>query len=152
MKKKPLLLGAIVLVVVLGGAFVYYAVSPLFITLSTNEALPDAPKETMEVSERVSIVDTPAHPAEGFVRVVRTEEGSYIRYEDLKTINGPDIFVYLAKDLDAKEFVSLGRVKSTEGNSNYPIPEGVNVEEYRYVLIWCKAFSVLFNSADISAL
>jgi hypothetical protein len=40
-------------------------------------------------------------------------------------------------------------VKATEGNINYEIPEGVDPREYPYVLTWCKAFGVLFNSAKV---
>lgn len=156
-------LGGAVLVGVLG--FAYYAVSPLFINIKVDEALPGqemtegsmptTPQETQtEVPTTqpaaAPVVDTPAHPASGFVRVVEAEGKTYIRYENYKTINGPDIYVYLAKDIEAKDFVDLGRVKATEGNINYEVPAGVDIGEYRYVLTWCKTFGVLFNSADLS--
>ena len=136
--------------------FAYYAISPLFRNITVNETLPsetpDAtstpPAEPPEV-ERFPIADTPLHPAEGFARIVDADGTIYVRYEDYKTINGPDLFVYLSKDLDAKEFVSLGELKATEGNINYEVPEDVNVEDYKYVLTWCKAFGVLFNSARL---
>lgn len=149
--KKPVLVSLAVVGALGILAFAYYALSPLFVTLRMDEALPVA-ESSETVSAAASIVDTPAHPAQGQVRIVRTGLQTYVRYENLKTINGPDIFVYLAKDLDAKEFANLGRVKATEGNANYEVPAGINVADYRYVLIWCKAFGVLFNSADISGL
>lgn len=96
------------------------------------------------------IVPTAAHPASGTVRIVEADGKSYVRYENFKTINGPDLYVYLAKDLQAKEYVDLGRLKATEGNINYEIPAGVSVNEYPYVLVWCRAFGVLFNSAKIN--
>ena len=81
--------------------------------------------------------------------VIENESGTTIRYEDFETLNGPDLFVYLSKDRDATEFVNLGRVRGTMGNINYEVPEGVNISEYPYVLTWCRAFRVLFNSAEI---
>jgi|CXWL01.1.fsa_nt_gi hypothetical protein len=154
--------------VVLAGAFgfAYYAISPLFINIKVDEALPgqmieegpasmappEVPSETAaKETLRASVVDTPAHPASGFVRTVEAEGKTYVRYEDYKTINGPDLYVYLAKDLDAKEFINLGRLKATEGNVNYEIPTNTDVGEYRYALTWCKQFGVLFNSADLSS-
>lgn len=134
----------------------YYAISPLFINVKMDEPLPVA-QETAPApgagagveTEPVVLIDTPSHPASGTVRVVSDGATHYLRYENFKTINGPDIYVYLAKDIGAKEFVNLGKVKATEGNVNYEIPEGVDPRDYPYALVWCKAFGVLFNSAQL---
>ncbi len=96
------------------------------------------------------IIGTVGHPASGYVRLMEAGGKQYVRYENFKTINGPDLLVYLAKDLKAKEFVSLGKLKATEGNINYEIPQGTNIQEYPYVLVWCEDFSVLFNYAQVS--
>jgi hypothetical protein len=96
------------------------------------------------------VIGTALHPASGTARVVETSGTRYVRYENFKTINGPDLYIYLAKDLDAKEFVDLGRIRGTEGNINYEIPEGVNVTDYSYVLTWCKQFNTLFNYAKLT--
>ena len=149
MKTKHLVwwvIGGILLVAILG--FAYYAISPLFRTIVVNEEAPAAfgPK----TADAAEVVGTVGHPGSGFARIVRTEGTAYVRYENLKTINGPDLYVYLSKDLDAKEHISLGRLKATEGNVNYEIPAGIDPAEYRYVLIWCRMFGVLFNSADLS--
>ncbi len=111
-----------------------------------------APKVVEVQKEKsASVIGTAGHKGSGAVRIIKTESGDVVRYENFKTINGPDLYVYLAKDLDAKEFVNLGTLKATEGNVNYEIPKGTNIDEYRYVLVWCKQFSVLFNYVDLSA-
>lgn len=102
-----------------------------------------------QVAARSVIVPTKTHPASGYVRVVSEGEATYLRYEDFSTISGPDLVVYLAKDLEAKDFVSLGELKATSGNFNYKIPETIDIKEYPYALVWCEAFSVLFNSAKL---
>lgn len=166
-QKATYVVGVLVLIAVLG--FAYYAISPLFITVKVDEAIPNqeieiednvVPVITSENENKMevptdeplvaAVIDTPAHPASGLVRIVEADGKTYIRYENFKTINGPDIFVYLAKDINAKEFIDLGRVKATEGNINYEVPNGVNVSDYPYVLTWCKQFGVLFNYADFS--
>jgi len=96
------------------------------------------------------VTGTFGHPAEGTVRVIETTEGTVIRYENFKTINGPLLHVYLSKDLKAKDFVDLGAIKGTSGNINYPVPADVDISEYKYVLYWCVPFRVLFNSAEIN--
>jgi Electron transfer DM13 len=156
MKKKIFhILVAIIGVAVL--AFAYYAISPFFINIKLDEALPETKQmesKAMEKSQSQAIlapiVGTTGHPASGTARVIEIDGKSYVRYENFKTINGPDLYIYLAKDLDAKEYMNLGRLRATEGNVNYEIPTDVNLQDYKYVMVWCKAFGVLFNYADIS--
>ena len=140
-------------VVVLGIA--YYGISPLFRNIEVHDAVPvSLTSETKgdQVSRSNNlfpVVDTVAHPATGTLRVITDGGKTFVRYENYKTINGPDLFVYLSKDQNAQEFVNLGELRGTEGNINYEVPEGINIDEYRYVLTWCKKFGVLFNSVDL---
>ena len=91
------------------------------------------------------------HMASGQVKVLRSQDGTQIlRFENLDVTNGPDLYVYLAIDTTAKDFVSLGRLKGNMGNQNYPIPENTDFEKYNTVLIWCQAFSTLFGSSKLS--
>ena len=92
------------------------------------------------------------HNAQGIAKVIPIESGgSVLRLEDLVVTNGPDLYVYISTDKSASEFVNLGRLKANIGNQNYPIPNGTDMTKYDTVLIWCKAFSVLFGSADLKA-
>jgi hypothetical protein len=90
------------------------------------------------------------HNAEGMAKVIPLDEASMIlRLENFKATNGPDLYVYLATDNSASDFLDLGRLKGNIGNQNYDIPEGTDFSRYHTVLIWCKAFSVLFGSAEL---
>ncbi len=146
MKTKALYFsGAIVMIPIL--ALAYYALSPLFIHIQADDS---APASSQPVTKQARVIGTAAHPASGTVSIVQADGKTYVRYENFKTINGPDIRIYLAKDTDAAEFIDLGQVRATEGNVNYGIPAGVDVSRYRYVLTWCEDFGVLFNYADLS--
>ena len=166
MKTASYIVGGMVGLGVLG--FAYYALSPLFINVVVDEALPESvsqmpAEQPVSTGEQVQdtpvapevvgaeVVGTTGHPASGTARIVESGGTTFVRYENFKTINGPDLYVYLATDLGATEFVDLGRLRATEGNVNYEVPAGVDVADYRYVLVWCKAFSILFNSADLAA-
>ncbi len=153
---KKVLLGLGIVVIVSAG---YYMISPLFNTVMINDEVPMTLKATEEMSstERMNeaiypIVSTPLHPASGTLRLIEEGGKTFIRYENYKTINGPDLFVYLSKDVEATEFIDLGEIRGTEGNINYEIPEGVSLSDYPYVLTWCKQFGVLFNYVKIDAL
>jgi hypothetical protein len=91
------------------------------------------------------------HNAEGIAKVIALDDGnSLLRLENFKATNGPDLYVYLATDKSASDTVNLGRLKGNIGNQNYPIPAGTDFTRYNTVLIWCKAFSVLFGSAQLA--
>lgn len=144
MKLKYKLLIGVVVFTLIGVA--YYALSPLFRNVKVVEEAPISSK--VVVPPRL-ITGTPTHPASGSVSVLQIGEERTLRYENFKTINGPDLLVYLSTDLEATDFVDLGELKATEGDVNYTIPPGTDLSKYRYALIWCEDFSVLFNSADL---
>ena len=117
----------------------YYLISPLFIEIEVQEEAPEAiiseDSETESSEELVfDIVDTPGHEAEGTVRIIETESGLVARYENFSTVNGPNLHVYIAKDLEANEYIDLGPIKGTSGNFNYEIPEDTDLSEYRYIM------------------
>ena len=122
-----------------------------------NEKMPDRMVEkqpepgTPSIAiESFTVMPTTGHPASGQVKVLNTTDGAIIRYENLETLNGPNLHIYLAKDLGAKEFIDLGPIKGTRGNINYTVPNDVDLSEYRYVMHWCVPFGVLFNYAQIA--
>lgn len=154
--KKVLL--AIILIVILGLA--YYTISPFFRHIKMDEAspltIPDALAPTIgePTSNQPAIIDeaplvAQAHEVEGKVQLIRVGDEYTVRFEDYKAINGPDLKIYLATDTNADYFLDLGDIKATEGNVNYPIPAGVYADEYDTVLVWCKAFGVLFSYAEL---
>lgn len=115
------------------------------------EALTEPMPTTQPVASAVfEVQGTVGHPAEGTVRVIETETGPVIRYENFSTINGPQLHMYLAKDLDANEYIDLGPIRGTTGNINYVVPPEVDLSEYKFALHWCVPFGVLFNYAQLA--
>jgi len=90
-----------------------------------------------------------AHEVEGTASIIEVGDTQYVRFENLKTINGPDLRIYLSSDLGVSDAVDLGPIRATEGNVNYEMPAGTDVTKYHNVLIWCRAFSVLFSYAQL---
>lgn len=96
------------------------------------------------------ITDTASHPASGFVEIITSPEEKLIYFRDYDGTNGPDLYVYLSKDLEAKDYISLGEQRGNKGNIIYGVPLDVDISEYKYVITWCKAFGVLFDYAEIN--
>ena len=109
-------------------------------------------KDTMTLMGNFVDAGDGFHKAEGITKVINLADGrTFLRLENLKTTNGPDLYVYLSVGKDASDIVNLGRLKGNIGNQNYEIPAGTDLSKYDTVLIWCKAFSTLFGSAKLSS-
>lgn len=97
-----------------------------------------------------AISGTDGHPASGVVEVIESPEEKLVYYQNYDGTNCPDLKVYLSKDLEASDYVDLGRAKGNQGNLIYGVPLDVDLSEYTYVLTWCEAFGVLFDYAKIN--
>ena len=61
--------------------------------------------------------------------------------------NGPDLHVYLSKELQPLNFIDLGVLHSTSGAQVYTINGMPDFKNYKYALIHCQQFNHLFGSA-----
>jgi len=142
-------IGVTIAVAVLVTTIVVYTIGPLFFDVTVNEGMPAA-SLAMPMGNFIGIGDG-IHDAVDEVFVIEAEDGSkFLRFENFKASNGPDLYVYLATDETASDYVSLGKLKGNIGNQNYLIPSGADLSNQDTVLIWCKQFSVLFGSAKLS--
>jgi len=145
---KVIIIGAVI-VGVIAVAVVGYTAGPLFYDVTVNEEMPVSASST-QMGTFVGVGDG-IHDAQGDVLIINADDGSrFLRFENFKATNGPDLFVYLATDETANDFVNLGVLKGNIGNQNYMIPPGADLSNHDTVLIWCKQFSVLFGSAQLS--
>lgn len=67
--------------------------------------------------------------------------------------NGPMLGVYLAKTasgaLNSQNSLKLDNLKSNNGMQTYPVPAGVGLQDYGYVVIYCIPFNVRFGTAGL---
>ena len=93
------------------------------------------------------------HATTGTARVIGDTDGSrYLTLTSFSTSPGPDLRVRLVPsdsfDGGADEAVDLGALKGNRGNQQYAFPRGIDVND-RVVVIWCRAFSAPFGSAQL---
>lgn len=91
-----------------------------------------------------------AHDVKGKSLLISKNGENILRFEDFETINGPDLRIYLSSELGNDDFIELGKIKATKGNVNYDIPAGTDLSKYKFVLVWCKPFGVLFSYAELA--
>lgn len=148
MVSKSKIVGFIIAGIV--GVIISYTASPLFFDVTVDESMPEGVIASSLMGSFVGVGDG-VHDAAGNVLFFESNDGSkFLRFEEFLSTNGPDLYVYLATDENASDFIDLGRLKGNIGNQNYLVPPGVDLREYDTVLIWCKQFSVLFGSAQLS--
>ncbi|MCP3818344.1 DM13 domain-containing protein [Streptomyces sp. A3M-1-3] len=122
------------------------------------EAAPESPAAGPQELARGSFVSH-EHSTSGTAKTVRLADGGQVlRFEDLKTDEGPDVRVYLSKrsaqDVEAglgDGAVQLAGLKGNLGNQNYVVPAGTDLSGFKSAVIWCKRFSVSFGAADLVA-
>ena len=119
-----------------------------------NEAKDDVVLMDEEMAEEVSLLaqgefKPRAHEVMGKALLIKTEGSNVLRFEDFKTINGPDLHIWLASSLGKDDYVDLGPIKATKGNVNYDVPADVDTNKYNKVLVWCVPFGVLFSYVEL---
>ena len=71
-------------------------------------------------------------------------------FNDAFTVsNGPDLYVYVSKEQQPSQFVSLGKLKSVNGGQTYTFSSSVNFEEYKYAVVHCQQYNHLFSYASL---
>ena len=99
------------------------------------------------------------HATSGTASILQLPDGSrYVRLENFSTSDGPDLQVWLTDraaggsdwgKYDDGVHLSLGELKATDGNQNYPIPTDANLDAFTSVVIWCDRFNVAFGTAPV---
>lgn len=112
--------------------------------ITADEPMPAGPT-TLSMAE----FKPQAHEVAGKALLVQVGDKKIIRFEDFDSTNGPDLRIYLSAGLNNKDYVDLGAIKATKGNINYVLPAGTDTAKYNKVLVWCRAFSVLFSYAEL---
>lgn len=82
---------------------------------------------------------------------VYNENGKLIlALQNMNISNGPQLHVYLSREVQPVNFIDLGPLQSTQGNQLYAIPGSPDFSQYRYALVHCKKYNHLFGSAQLN--
>lgn len=57
----------------------------------------------------------------------------------------------MESDGDVKDFQDLGALKGNKGSQQYAVPSDVDLDRYSTVVVWCRAFSIAFATAELEA-
>ncbi len=135
---------------------VFLSVSLLSWSCVKNETLTPViqtlPKAVqMGMQESTGTFLSGVHATAGTMKVITNKTDAkkkYRSFENLKSDQGPDLYVYLTEDKTAKGATSVVKLSKTV-TFVVDIPTEADLNKQKYVLIWCKQFSVLFGSAKL---
>ena len=89
------------------------------------------------------------HATRGTARVIRLASGRRVlALTSFETSAGPDLRVRIARAGASDGAIDLGALKGNRGDQQYDLPAGLKPRNHT-VLIWCRAFSALFGSAQL---
>lgn len=109
--------------------------------------------EVLDTGKFVTI--DPDHETKGKVEVLKKDGRAYVRLaEDFSTAEGPDVKLLLHKmhppeGFDKGDYINLGELKSLSGAQEYAVPDGVDLNEYKSVVVWCGKFNIVFGAAHL---
>ena len=110
---------------------------------------PFDPMETMATLLKQGTMMGVGHMVSGTVKIYDGAGKKVVVLDPFSSQNGPDLKVYLSKDQNATQYLNLGPLKSTTGKQSYDVSGMPDLNEYKFVLVWCQEFSVLFGKAEL---
>lgn len=96
-----------------------------------------------------SFIDYDNEKVSGQARVYLINNKYVLKLMNFSSTNGPDLKVYLSKESKPSSHISLGNLKSTNGDQVYEIPGSPDFSQYRFALIHCERFNHLYGSAEM---
>jgi hypothetical protein len=145
-----------VLGTVFGVALGFFIFPYVFPPPTANEQLADA--ERSKLASGTFIHANPSDPVHYGKGRVSVYEHTVFLEPDFEVGPGPAFHVYLvpkasirsSSDLKDAMFIDLGGLRAFKGSQRYAIPGGINLKDYRSVIIWCERFGVLISPADLT--
>ncbi|MEU8822554.1 DM13 domain-containing protein [Streptomyces sp. NPDC048636] len=150
-------------VVLVAAAVALYLFQPwrLFTTHRVDEAAPVATNQQGAAADPLATGTfiSHEHGTSGSAEILPLGDGKKtLRLTNLRTSDGPALHVWLSDqpvkpggggNLDDGDHVDVGSLKGNEGNQNYAIPAGTDLDTFSTVTIWCERFSVSFGAAGL---
>lgn len=138
---SPLVLLAIIIIILFASCTKHNTpTTPLNDTVDTTK---------VEIVSRGDFMNGPYGRVSGMAAVVQENGQNTLSLKNMNISNGPDLHVYISKEVLPLNFVDLGPLQSVAGNQLYTIPSNTDLSQYKYALIHCQRYNHLFGSAEL---
>ncbi|CAN5522652.1 DM13 domain-containing protein [soil metagenome] len=89
------------------------------------------------------------HSVSGTAKIYNDVGKKILVLDPFSAQNGPDLKIYLSTDQNATKYINLGPLMATSGKQTYDVAATTDLDQYKYVLVWCQQFSVLFGKSEL---
>lgn len=114
-----------------------------------TEAIVEVVDTTAKVKATGMFANGPYGSVSGTAKVLLKDGKFSLVLEGVTISNGPDLHVYLSKEIMPVNFLDLGKLKSVSGTHVYDISGMPDITLYKYALVHCQLFNHLFGSAPL---
>ncbi len=128
------------------------------VNTSTADPMPGGTTPAIVIIRGTLVAADSFHKGEGSAAIYRVGQELVLRLDQFKVTNGPDLYVILTKQPSPRTradiergYIEVAKLKGNLGGQNYVLPQGVHVDDYRAVVIYCKMFHVVFSTATLQA-
>jgi hypothetical protein len=153
-RRRPAVLSAGALGVLVLAVIAWFLISPLFIRTSLIE-VPAASSGVPVARGSFNEIDV-VHKGRGDAVLSRAADGRLVvSLERFSVTNGPDLHVFLSRhasptgDAEVKDGVLLGKLKASDGAFAYETDVPLDPAEFKSVVIHCVAFRTTFSVATL---
>jgi Electron transfer DM13 len=124
-----------------------------------GEALQQNPAQPLQLGAGDFTKVDETHWATGQAIIYKLADGQRVlRLENFKAAAGPDLYVHLSgharprsrAELHGAGDIELSQLKGNIGEQNYVLPAELDLAAFKSVVIYCKRFSVVFSTAELS--
>lgn len=131
-----------------------YAVYPLTATVQSGTAI--AQNQTVALMSGTFVAGE--KPTTGTARIVRENGHRFLELDEAfgTSDQGPDLHVILATSEKPPQsiknpgsYVNLGRLEKFSGAQRYPIPDAINLANFKSAAIWCRMANATFGYASL---
>lgn len=141
------------------------------VAVNTSVPLSSTPTKPLAQSQKSIAVKSGTfvsgeHTTQGKVNLTTKDGKSFLELEEsFKTSeSGPDLVVILHRSdnvigstkppsypLKNGDYIILAPLEKYSGTQKYPIPNNINLADYKSAAIWCRKFNATFGAANLSS-
>jgi hypothetical protein len=104
---------------------------------------------TAQLKYRGAFTSGPYGTTMGVVKVYSKNNVYSLVLDSFIVSSGPDLHVYLSKEMQPLNFIDLGVLRTRSGTQLYNISGMPDFLTYKFALIHCQQFDHLFGSANL---
>ncbi|GAB3982928.1 hypothetical protein GCM10028806_55590 [Spirosoma terrae] len=117
------------------------------VSTSTTSSTSAADKDQKLIAQGTFV--NRVHTVKGTVSVYEKGSSRILTFTNFSTDSGPDLRIYVAEDAALTNFIEVSKLSNT-GTFSVDLPYNYSPTQHKTVIIWCKAFSVLFGTAALT--